>query len=110
MAKYTTTIAVDGTVELGFLHKNRNFPTCEIMLFGHGTWGSGTLTVFWSPNGGTTKIAVTDLTGVAVSATDNFGIRGSFVTGAKNTDQVTLYATLAGSTNPALSVGFYDNN
>ena len=110
MAKYVSTISADGTTLLGNVTRPRSLPSAEVMFFGHGTWGSGTLTLLWSPDGGTTKIAVTDLTDSAISKTANFGVRGSFVTGDKNSDQIQLYATLAGATNPSLIVGFYDNH
>lgn len=110
MAKYTQALSTNTTVTLGCVHKNRNYPTCELLFFGHGTWGSGTLSLFWSPDGGTTKIAITDLANVAVTATANFGVRASFVTGHNNTDCIMLYATLAGSSGASLTVGFYDNN
>ena len=110
MSKYQTTISADGTVELGVIKRNTgNFPS-ELMFFGYGTWGSGTLTLYWSPDAGTTKIAMTDLSNAAVTSTVNFGIRSSFITGGKNSDKIHLYATLAGSTNPSLTVGFYDND
>lgn len=110
MAKYTSTLLADGTADLGFLHKNRVYPVCEVFFFGYGTFGGGTLALYWSPDGGTTKIPVTDLTNVAVTSTQNFGVMATMVTGDKNSDQITLHAVLTGSTNPSLIVGYYDNN
>ena len=109
MANYTSTLSADGTVELGTIKRNQENRSSELMFFGYGTWGGGTVTLYWSPDGGTTKIALTDLTNAAVTSTANFGLRSSFVTGSKNNNKIKVYATLTGSTNPSLSLGFYDN-
>lgn len=75
-----------------------------------GTFGSGTFTLFESLDGGTTKIACKDLSGTAYSTTTADSIR-YFQPGHATTDagEVILYGTLAGSTNPALSVIVIDN-
>lgn len=76
----------------------------------YGTFGSGTVTLFASPDGGTTKVALKDAisgTAITTAAAAMFTLRlGS---GSTNTDNIILYATLAGSTNPALTVAIMDN-
>lgn len=62
-------------------------------LIAYGTWGSGTLTAQFSPDGGTTYIAVT---GVSLMA------NGYAVLGATKGDK--FRPVLTGSTNPSLTI------
>lgn len=63
-------------------------------LYAWGTWGSGTLTFEYSPNGGTTWIA---LSGVSLTANGNSSA-------LRLPPGFQIRAVLAGSTNPALNV------
>ena len=65
-----------------------------------GTWGGGTLTIEFSPDGGTTWISVVDAaTEVAISLTAN-GAKGKFYPSMG----YHLRPVLAGATTPSLSV------
>ncbi len=78
----------------------------------YGTFGSGTVTLFMSPDNGTTKIAlIDDLTGVAFSLTAArcFDIEMGTGDGSAGTSEIKLYATLAGATNPSLNITVHDN-
>ena len=110
MAKFTTTLAADGTADLGMVHKKHDADSWFSLFFVYGTWGGGTLAWKWSPDGGTTKLDMKDLSGSAMTSTANDSFSSNFATGAKNTDKVHLYAVLTGSTSPSLTIGYFDNN
>lgn len=74
-----------------------------------GTFGSGTVTMFISPDGGTTKVALKDIGNTAISATAAAMFNIRLGNGATNSDAPILYATLAGSTNPTITVAVFDN-
>lgn len=78
----------------------------------YGTFGGGTVTLFMSPDGGTTKIPlIDDLTGSAFSLTSArcFDIQMGTGNGSASSNEIKLYATLAGSTSPNLNLTVHDN-
>lgn len=95
---------------VGTVIKKRDFYTWQGLHFAYGTWGGGTLAWYWSPDNGTTFLAMKDLTGTAITETSNDSFTSNFCTGSKNADKITIYVTLSGATSPNLTVGFYDNN
>lgn len=111
MAKHAyPVIANNTTTLLGSVVKKRDFHTWKGLFFVYGTFGSGTIAWKWSPDGGTTKLAMTDYGGAAVLSTANDSFVSEMCTGSDNSDKILLYAALTGATNPNLIVGFYDNN
>lgn len=73
-------------------------------------FGSGTVTVTVSFDGGTTYMALKDIGGTSITFTAN-GYANFQINGGQNpilTEQIKIKATLAGSTNPTVSVRAYD--
>lgn len=113
MAKYTTTLAADSTGKyVCNIHKAREYWCWFASLVAYGTWGSGTLTWYFSPNNGTTLIPIKDLTDTAVSQTADGGVNVQFGVANKLTgtsDEPQIWVKLTGSTNPSLTIAVYDN-
>ncbi len=74
-----------------------------------GTFGSGTVALNMSTDGGTTKVAIkkADGTSYTTTAADNFQVE--LGCGSGNSDDIILYATLSGSTNPSITITAHDN-
>lgn len=110
MAKYTATITADGDTFICNVNKKRDFEAWRATFIASGTWGSGTITWKISPNGGTTKVPLKDSSGASITsnADDNFDV--TLGAGGTNSDCPKIYATMAGSTNPSVSVVVFDNN
>ena len=112
MAKFSKTLSADGSVEVA--RATISGRGLFVPYFGtavvQGTFGSGTLTWQVSFDGGTTKIGLLDTAGSAMTSTTNE--MGNFQLGygslADGSDAPIIYATLAGSTNPALIVSVFD--
>lgn len=111
MAKYTATITADGDYFLCNLTKSstNNEYRFSANVYGS-TFGSGTVTLKISTDGGTTKTAMMDASGspIASTAADNY--TGQWGNGSTNNDAPKLYATMTGSTNPSVTYDFFDNN
>lgn len=110
--KYTTTFAADASLTYVCTVERRKSDANDYFanVFVYGTFGSGTVTLFVSPDGGTTKIPLKDAqsgTAISTAAAAMFSIR--LGNGTKLTDAPIIYATLTGSTNPALTVALFDN-
>lgn len=113
MAKYTATFSADASLtKLFTLHRRTNATEWFANTFVYGTFGGGTITLFVSPDGGTTKIALKDsISGTAISVASAAAMNSVRLgNGANNNDQLIIYSTLAGSTNPALTVAIFDND
>lgn len=110
MARYSATLTSDSTVYLCDVNKKRDFRDWLATIIAWGSWGGGTITWQISPDGGTTKLALKDISGNSQTsaADDNFTIE--LGAGRNLTDAPKLYATLAGSTAPILNIVVYDNN
>lgn len=102
----TTTGTQIGTVQ----HGNRALAQWSALVLASGTWGSGTLTLAISPDGGTTLITLKDKLGNAISLTGN-GYANIEVCGFSNLNAsaLTIWAVLAGATSPNLNVIVADN-
>lgn len=108
--RVATTLAADGTVKLGILHKPRALTQWNATFFAKGTFGSGTIAWLWADNGDTsTLLPITDYSGAAVTSTSNDSFNVNFGNGNKLADQPQFFATLTGSTNPSITLGYYDN-
>lgn len=110
MAKYTATLTTNTSAYVCQVIKARQYDSWRGLFFAYGTFGGGTVAWQWSPDGGTTKLAMNDFNGNAVVSTANDSFFADMETGDKNNDKVNLYATLTGATSPSLTVGVYDNN
>jgi len=110
MSKHTAEITADGTVALANINKPANADKyfATIMISGS-TFGSGTVTIQASPDGGVTKITVPDSTGVDFSATAATIRNIELGCGSSNGDFITLYAVMTGSTNPDVTITVFDN-
>jgi hypothetical protein len=112
MAKYTLTFTADATLQKVMTVK---IPGTATEWFAnsyvYGTFGGGTVTLFASPDGGTTKIALKDaISGNAISVATTAAMNTIRLgSGSKNDDNIIIYATLASSTNPALTLAIFDN-
>lgn len=74
-----------------------------------GTWGGGTLTLYKTYDGGTTKLPITDLTGVASTLTaDGMSHEISEPQAANLNKTLKIWAILTGSTDATLSVSCLD--
>lgn len=112
MAKYTLTFAADASLSKVCTVNRRNMAQEWFAnSFVYGTFGGGTVTLFVSPDGGTTKIALKDaISGTAISVATTAAMNSIRLgNGGTNSDALIIYATLAGSTNPAMTVAIFDN-
>ena len=111
MPTTTMNITSNGSVNLSYLRKAREHTQYVSLLLAYGTWGGGTLAFFLSPDNGTTKIPLTQTPGgTGISLTANGMAVITLGTPNTNTDQLQLWATLSGATNPSITVKNYDNN
>lgn len=105
------TLAADGTVALGPLHKPRGDNMWEATFFAKGTFGGGTLSFQWADDGDTANlIPMTDISGTQLSYTQPDCANARIGLGSGLTDQPKFYATLIGATAPSLTVGYLDTN
>jgi len=109
MATQVTTFTTNTTTKIMSIHKKRDLLNWQGTIWVYGTFGGGTLALYASPDNGTTKIAMPDLSGVAVTATAN-SIFQSVMCANNTNSPITLYATLTGATNPNLTVRIDDNS
>jgi hypothetical protein len=108
--KYTATFAADAAnTKICDVIRRHDAQEWFATVYIYGTFGSGTVTLFSSPDGGTTKVPLKDASNTAISATTAGMFNVRLGDGNKNTDAPIIYATLAGSTNPALTVAIFDN-
>ena len=113
MAEYAqVTFSADASLTTIATLKNANGEGSirGIIEVGGSSFGSGTMTFFLSLDGGTTKNAWDDLSGVAYSITANKTIPFDFEVKLKDNDTgIILYATVASSSSPTITVKVYDN-
>ena len=75
-----------------------------------GTFGSGTIALKLSVDGGTTKVSLKDQNGDAIAITANDAVQIPVMGfGAELDGAPLLYASLSGATNPSLTVTVLDN-
>ncbi|CAB4164532.1 hypothetical protein UFOVP826_48 [uncultured Caudovirales phage] len=111
MAKYTTPITANGTLQ-PLVQLNRSTINDPIGIEIGGTFGGGTLTLFESISGGTVQNAIKDLTGTAYSTTTSDSFRyliPGHNNGQNTGPDVILYYTLTGATGPSITVTIQDN-
>ncbi len=106
-----------------FSANNQSSQICEIKktrressfyintILAYGTWSSGTLSFYISPDGGTTKVALTSTPGgTGITLTANGMIGNQFGHSSSNNQSLTMWATLTGASSPSLIVIVDDNN
>lgn len=103
--EYSTTFTADATKAVATFTSGK---TWDATVRANGTWGSGTITWYHSLDACSTNVALKDLSGTTVTSTadDMFNV----TLGNAHTKMQYLCATLAGATNPSLTVKVYDNN
>lgn len=111
MAKYTKTLTVDSDTAICVIERRRAGTNAwQATVFTYGTFGSGTVLLKASPDGGTTKLALKDFNGTAISSTAASVFNTQpFGNGTHLMDYITIYASLTGSTNPSITVDLFDN-
>ena len=111
MPTTTTTLTADGSVLIAYLRKARVHTQYLGTEYAYGTFGGGTLSFYLSPDGGTTKIPLT-LTpgGTGVALTSDGTVVYTLGTPSTNSTQITLWATLAGSSGASITILHCDNN
>lgn len=112
MALQTANLTADGTTLIATLNQKHKWPTNEIGIHAHGTYGSGTLTFQYSMDGGTTKVTIKDgpstsASDVSYTASGGFTWKSPVTTGGQ---AVLLYAVLSGATSPDIDVYVIDPN
>lgn len=110
MALQQTQLTTNETVFLGNVHKNRQATQWFANFFAFGTFASGTINWLWSPDGGTTKLAMTDYSGAAITSTADDSFGSNMGNGNTLTNAPKLYAMLTGAGTASITVGFFDNN
>lgn len=109
--KYTATFSADAAnSQLCMVYKPRELDSFYATVVISGGFGGGTLTLLISPDGGTTKVALSDASGTAISKTTAGTVNIRLGIGGTLTDAPIIYATLVGSTTPTLTVTLFDNN
>lgn len=94
-------LTADGSTSGGNIKNPDNAASIYQMVAASGDFGSGTLAVEMSVDGGTTYFAVTDSSG-AVTLTDDGAVRTFLLGPSRNqtAQQVKIRLTLSGATNP----------
>lgn len=110
MSKYSVSIIGDGDYFICNLTKSGHLNEYRYAANVYGTFGSGTVTLKISTDGGTTKTALMDASGAPITSTAADNYTGQWGNGSTNSDSPKLYATMSGSTNPAVTYDFFDNN
>lgn len=111
MAKHIASITSNKDVYLVTAHKpagNRDYYMATVSIFG--TFGGGSVALKMSPDKGTTKIAMKDLSGVSYAVTSDDTI--DIILGAGTSslgDEIKIYATMSGATTPSVTVIVHDN-
>lgn len=110
MARYTARITADGDTFLcDILKPSDSSEKWGATVYIYGTFGGGTVTLVGSPDGGTTKVTLPNISGAAFSATTNAAVELEHGNGNKNTDAPKLYARVAGSAGATINVTVFDN-
>jgi hypothetical protein len=111
MTKYTGTITADGATAICVIDRRRSDANnWQGTIFIGGTFGSGTVKVQFSPDGGITKFDASDWSGNPMYTSENaMFVNQPMSNGDRNQDYITLYAVMSGSTSPSVTVTVFDN-
>lgn len=103
----TVTVDADEVVTIATL-RTSGIVGCVSSVWLSGTFGSGTITLKASIDDGTTKIALKDLTGTAVTVTANDIVPLDTMGWGAPSEEIILYASMSGATNPDVDIALYD--
>lgn len=110
MANYRTTISANTTgTAVITVHKPRSTTNWFATFAAYGTFGGGTLSYAFSPDGGTTKVTLKDGSGSAYSATSNDVVNLPLGVANHLGKEPIIYVVLSGATTPSITVDAYDN-
>lgn len=104
-----STVDTNETVLVAEAAGDSDKDTWKATICATGTWSSGTLTFYLSPDRGTTKPALTDLVGSSISLTSD-GCFGPVELGKYFASPLQIYATMSGATSPNIKIATSDNN
>lgn len=112
MARYTASLAAENTSAYVFtVHKPRNGSDCCTFTVGvYGDFGTGTVTINVSPDGGTTLLPLAPINGSSPSITANGAYTFKVGNGDKLNDAPKIFVAIGAATNPDLDVVAWDNN
>lgn len=110
MARYSQNITEDGTYLLATVNKPHNADFWVATFAAYGTWGSGTITWQFSPDGGSTLLTMKDLSGTNMTSSDDDNFNVNLGDGSTNSDAIKVYATMAGSSGANVNVVIFDNH
>lgn len=111
MAVYTASLTAENTfAKLCTVNKKRDFIFWFATILYWGTFGGGTITFYLSPDQGTTKIPLQDLTGQSQTATAQGNFSTSLGGGSTNTNSLELWVGVGAATNPSINLMVQDNN
>ena len=110
MARHTATLSAQNTqVLVCKVHKPRKLDTYFVSILASGTFGSGTVTLNASVDGGSTLIPLKDALGNAATLTAAGNVNLSLGTPNAVDDVLGIYASIATATNPSISINAFDN-
>ena len=113
MSKHTQQLTDNTSVKICSVSRGTDMDAYEVTVFavggGGNNFGSGTVTIQASPDGGTTKVTLKDVGGTTVSITtdDVYNIRLGYA--GKLGEEIELYATMQGATSPTVDIVAFDN-
>lgn len=109
MAKYTANLSANGDVYVCTIRRPSGGGIWSGRFLVYGTFGSGTVALKLSPDGGTTKISLKDSAGaIAITSNDVVDMPISGYSD-KNNESLTIYASLSGATSPSITIEVWDN-
>lgn len=109
MALYTTSLTSNTSVFVAHVHRRRDANYWVGTILAYGSFSSGTITWSLSPDGGTTKIPLKDLSGTTITTTANDNFNVTLGNPSANSQTLSIYATLAGAGTPSITINLYDN-
>lgn len=111
MSLYTGTLSAQNTsVQLCTIEKPRAYEYWYANVSITGTFGTGTVTLYLSLDGGTTRVPLVydgTATSAAVTAAGVVNVKCGWP--AVNTTTATLWAGIGAATNPSISISVLDN-
>lgn len=109
MSKNSVTLTTNDSVKICTVSRGTYMEMYESSLCIYGSFDGGTVTIQVSPDRGTTKITQKDIGGTSVVATENetYNIRLGYA-GILG-QELEIYATITGATNPNITVDSFDN-
>lgn len=108
MSKYSATVTTNTANYICDVNRRRDSQQWFASINAYGTFGSGTVTIQVSPDGGTTKYDVPNQAGTSTIFTAN-SIQNIELGNSDGLTNPKLYATMSGATNPSVVVEVWDN-